>query len=65
MNLESQNNERQIVQHAIEWYLSELRQEIAKTDKYDMRMGLHHEEDILNNFVTQMRSSEEVCISQN
>ena len=63
MNLENQNNEREIVQHAIEWYLSELRQEIAKTEKFDMRMKLHHEEDVLNHFIMQLKSPDSVCIA--
>jgi hypothetical protein len=56
MNLEHPNNERQIVQHALEWYLSELREEIVKTEKLDMRKKLHHEEDVLNKYIVQLKS---------
>ncbi|MGE5257305.1 MAG: hypothetical protein ACM3KE_11575 [Hyphomicrobiales bacterium] len=63
MSLEHPSNERQIIQHALEWYLSELREEIAKTEKYDMRMKLHGEEDVLNRYIVQLKSPEQVCIS--
>jgi hypothetical protein len=63
MNLAAQNSERQILQHALEWYLSELRQEIVKTEKFDMRTRLHHEEDILKKFIFQLKSPEQVCIA--
>jgi hypothetical protein len=59
------NTEREVVQHALEWYLSDLRQEIVKTEKYDMRRRLHHEADILRNFIHQLDSqtTESACPS--
>jgi len=57
------NTEREIVQHALEWYLSDLRHEIVKTENYNMRQELHHEEGVLRNFISHLYSqnSESAC----
>ena len=48
------NTEREIVQHALNWYLSDLRQEIVKTEKHEMKQELHHEEAVLKRFINKI-----------
>jgi hypothetical protein len=45
--------EKEVVCHALGVYLSDLRGEIVKTEKHDMRVGLHREKDIIENFMTR------------
>lgn len=47
MNLELSEEQKQIVRHALEQYLSNLREEIVKTEKHEWKEGLHNEEDVL------------------
>jgi hypothetical protein len=47
MNIELTNEVKDIVRHALEVYLSDLREEIVKTEKHEWKEGLHNEEDVL------------------
>jgi len=52
------NTEREIVQHALNWYLSDLRQEIVKTEKHEMKQQLHREETVLKEFLYKISHSD-------
>lgn len=47
MNLELTDQEKDVVRHALEVYLSDLREEIVKTEKHEVKVKLHNEEDVL------------------
>jgi hypothetical protein len=47
MNLELTEKDREVISHALKVYLSDLREEIVKTEKHEMKVDLHQEEDIL------------------
>lgn len=47
MNLELSETEARILRKTLEGCLSELREEIVKTEKHEWRVALHHEEDVL------------------
>ena len=51
MQLELNEEERRTVRHALEVYLSDLREEIVKTEKHEWRVGLHAEEDVLKRVI--------------
>jgi hypothetical protein len=44
-------DEKKVVCNALNIYLSELRGEIVKTEKYDMKVDLHKERDIIKKFI--------------
>lgn len=54
MNIELTDQERDIVRHALEWYLSDLREEIVKTEKHDVKVSLHTEEDVLRETIKKL-----------
>ena len=54
MKLELNENEQKIVRHAFEDYLSNLREEIVKTEKHDWKAGLHEEEDVLKKIIAKL-----------
>lgn len=54
MNLELSESETQILRTVLVAYLSDLREEIVKTDKHEWRVALHHEENILKSIVTRL-----------
>ena len=47
MTLELTHEETRILKHALEGYLSELREEIVHTEKHEWRVALHREEEVL------------------
>lgn len=51
MILDLGSMERQIVRHALDTYLSDLRHEIVKTEKHEWRVGLHEEEEVLKQVI--------------
>ena len=51
MQLELNDEERGFVRHALESYLSDLREEIVKTEKHEWRQALHKEEQALKNVI--------------
>jgi hypothetical protein len=54
MQLELNDKERGVVRHALLVYLSDLREEIVKTEKHEWRQGLHEEEDILKQVIERL-----------
>jgi hypothetical protein len=52
-DMELMEEEKEVVCHALGVYLSDLRQEIVKTEKHDMKVGLHREKDVIENFVSR------------
>lgn len=54
MQLELNEEERRALQHALEVYLSDLRQEIVKTEKHEWRVGLHAEKDMLQRLMERL-----------
>jgi len=53
MTVEINEEEKEVICHALNVYLGDLRQEIVKTDKREMRDDLHREEDVLKNFISR------------
>ncbi|MCL4503363.1 MAG: hypothetical protein M1438_16180 [Deltaproteobacteria bacterium] len=54
MALEPNDKEKEVLKHALEVYLSELREEIVKTETHRWKVPLHEEEDILKKFIAQL-----------
>jgi hypothetical protein len=54
MRIELRNDERQVIRHALEDYLSNLREEIVKTEKHEWRTALHNEEDVLKRVIERL-----------
>ena len=46
--------ERNTIRHALETYLSDLREEIVKTEKHEWREALHLEKQILEGAIEQL-----------
>jgi hypothetical protein len=55
MNIELTEEEGKIVRHALEVYVSNLREEITKTEKHEWKVGLHNEEDILKEVIEKLK----------
>ncbi len=54
MNLELSEEEREIVHHALKVYLSDLRQEVVKSERHDWKAGLHNEEEVLKRIIEKL-----------
>lgn len=54
MQVELNDDERQAIRRALEVYLSDLREEIAKTEKQDRRTELHAEKEALERAVSKL-----------
>lgn len=54
MQIELTEEEREIISHALRCYLSDLREEIVKTEKRDWRQKLHQEEDVLKQVLARL-----------
>jgi hypothetical protein len=50
MNIELNDREREYLRYILEYYLSELRMEIADTERLSWRLPMHEEE----NFIKEM-----------
>ena len=46
--------ERNVARRALELYVSELREEIVKTEKHEWRQALHQEKEILQRVIEQL-----------
>lgn len=55
MNLELTDEERKMVRHALEVYLSDLRQEIVKAESHEWKVGLHEEQDVLRKIIEKLK----------
>jgi hypothetical protein len=54
MQLDLAEKERDVLRTALEIYVSDLRQEIVKTEKYELRQTLHEEADILKHLIERL-----------
>ena len=54
MNLELTDQERDVIKQALKVYLSDLREEITKTEKHEWKAGLHAEEDVLKQVIERL-----------
>jgi hypothetical protein len=57
MSLRLETRERKIVRHALETYLSDLRVEIVKTEKYDWRVSMRQEEKALKRVIARLAAA--------
>ena len=55
MNIELTDQERGAIVSALQTYLSDLREEIAKTEKHEWKAQLHDEEGVLNRVIEKLR----------
>ncbi|MEJ2658618.1 MAG: hypothetical protein P8012_15765 [Desulfobacterales bacterium] len=51
--MELMEEEKEVVCHALGVYLSELKQEIGKTEKHDMKVGLRREKNVIEDFIAR------------
>ncbi len=54
MTLDLIEDEKKVIRHALEEYLSNLREEIVKTEKHGWKEVLHKEEDILKDVIKRL-----------
>jgi hypothetical protein len=54
MQLELNEEERRTIRHALEVYVSDLREEIVKTEKHEWRVALHAEEEALKRVIGKL-----------
>jgi len=52
--LELNDKEKEILKHALEVYLSDLREEIVKTEAHQWKRPLHEEEDVIKKFIGKL-----------
>jgi len=55
VNIELTDQERGTIVNALKTYLSNLREEISKTEKHEWKAGLHDEENILNRVIEKLK----------
>jgi len=53
MNVDLKEEEKKVICHALKVYLTDLRGEISRTEKHDMKVDLHEEERVIENFIGQ------------
>jgi hypothetical protein len=53
MTMEVREEEKKVICHALNVYLKDLRGEITKTEKHDMKVDLHREEDLIKDFIAR------------
>jgi hypothetical protein len=54
MILELSDKEKEILKHALGCYLSDLREEIVKTEAHQWKPPLHEEEDLLKKLIEKL-----------
>ncbi len=54
MNLELTDKQKEILRHALETYLSDLRTEIVRTERREWKEALHAEEDVLKETIERL-----------
>ena len=52
--LELSGEESRVLRQALDHYVSELREEIAKTEKHDWRLALHTEKEALERIIARL-----------
>lgn len=55
VTLHLDENEKEVLKYTLESYVSDLRMEIADTDKMDFRVQLKKRKDILNKIIDDLR----------
>jgi len=51
MDTDLNEEEKKVICNALNTYLKDLRGEIVKTEKHEMKADLHREEEIINKFI--------------
>ena len=54
MRLELSDKEKEILKHALETYLSDLREEIVKTEAHQWKPPLHEEEEVIKKIIANL-----------
>lgn len=54
MQVELNKEERETIRRALQVYMSNLRHEITKTEKHEVRVTLHDEEEVLTRLMTKL-----------
>jgi len=54
MNLELNDEERELLKHALQVYISDLREEIYKTESHETKPPLKREEEVLKGIVARL-----------
>jgi hypothetical protein len=54
MMLELSDKEKEILKHALESYLSNLREEIVKTEAHQWKPPLHEEENVIKKIIANL-----------
>jgi hypothetical protein len=54
MVLELGDKEKEILRHALEVYISDLREEIVKTEAHNWKVPLHEEEDVIKKILEKL-----------
>jgi len=54
MVLELNDKEKEILKHALEVYLGDLREEIVKTEAHHWKRPLHEEEEVIKKIIAQL-----------
>ncbi len=54
MMLELNDKEKEILKHALEVYLSDLREEVVKTETHKWKEPLHAEEEVIKRLIGQL-----------
>jgi hypothetical protein len=54
MNLELSKKEKETLKHALEVYLSDLREEIVKTEAHTWKRDLHQEEEMIKKILEKI-----------
>lgn len=51
MTIEISEEEQEVICHALDVYLSDLKTEIGKTENHDMKVGLQQERNVIENII--------------
>lgn len=54
MQIDLTDDERKVVRHALASYVSDLREEITKTEKHEWLDGLQREKNVLEHVIAQL-----------
>ncbi len=54
MMLELSDKEKEVLKHALQSYLSDLREEVVKTEAHQWKRDLHKEEDTIKKFIEKL-----------
>lgn len=54
MVLEISDKEKEVIKHVLEYYLSELREEVVKAEDVKWKPPLHEEEEIINKLIAKL-----------